>query len=72
MALEVSEMHAFNKKVLSAIPIENEMEADRKILEDILDGKITDQINNTVLKHLAKTDPYYQTILKKTNTLLKH
>ena len=65
LALEVSEMHGFNKKVLSAIPIESEMEAERKVLEDIIDGKITDQINNTVLKHLAKTDPYYQTVLKK-------
>ena len=27
LALEVSEMHGFNKKVLSAIPIENEMES---------------------------------------------
>lgn len=58
-------MHGFNKRVLSAIPIENEMESERKVLEEIIDGKITDQINNTVLKHLAKTDPYYQTILKK-------
>lgn len=41
------------------------MENDRKVLEDIIDGKLTDQINNTVLKHLAKTDPHYQTILKK-------
>lgn len=58
-------MHGFNKKVLSAIPIENGLEAERKVLEDIIDGKLTDQINKTVLHHLAKTDPHYQTILKK-------
>jgi len=36
LALEISEMHGFNKKVLSTIPIESELEAERKILEDII------------------------------------
>jgi hypothetical protein len=58
--LEVSEWHGFNKKVLSAIPIENGMEEERKVLEQLIDGTITDEINNTVVKYLRKTDPYYQ------------
>ena len=41
------------------------MQEQRKIIEGLIDGEITDQINNTVLKHLAKTDPHYQTTLKK-------
>lgn len=65
LAHEVSEWHGFNKKVLSAMPIENEMQEERKVIEGLIDGEITDQINNTVLKHLAKTDPHYQNILKK-------
>jgi len=31
----------------------------------IIDGQISDQINNTVLKLLAKTDPHYQSELMK-------
>ena len=58
-------MHGFNKKVLASIPTESEMEAERKVLETILEGKLLDDINNIVLKNLAKTDPYYQGILKK-------
>jgi hypothetical protein len=34
-------------------------------MEGLIDGEITDQIVNTVMKHLAKTDPYYQGLLKK-------
>lgn len=41
------------------------MEEERKIIEGLIDGHITDQINNSVLKHLGKTDPYYQGVLKK-------
>lgn len=47
------------------MPIENEMQEERKVIEGLIDGEITDQINNTVLKHLAKTDPHYQGLLKK-------
>lgn len=65
LALEVSEMHGFNKKVLASIPIEAEMENERKVLETILEGKLLDDVNGIVLKKLAKTDPHYQGILKK-------
>lgn len=41
------------------------MHEERKIIEGLIDGEITDQINNTVLKHLAKTDTHYQNLLKK-------
>jgi hypothetical protein len=41
------------------------MQEERKIIEGLMDGQVTDQINNTVVKHLAKTDPHYQAILKK-------
>lgn len=58
-------MQGFNKKVLSAIPIESEYEEDRKILAGLIEGNLCDEINNTVMKNLAKTDPYYQGILKK-------
>jgi hypothetical protein len=34
-------------------------------LEELIDGTITDEINLTVLKHLRKTDPYYQELLMK-------
>lgn len=47
------------------MPIESEMQEERKIMEGLIDGEITDQIVNTVMKHLAKTDPYYQGLLKK-------
>lgn len=60
MALEVSEWHGFNKKVLSAMPIESGFEEERKTIESIIDGHISDRINSTVLKLLAKTDPHYQ------------
>jgi hypothetical protein len=36
LALEVSEIHGFNKKVLASIPIEADYEAERKILADII------------------------------------
>lgn len=42
LALEVSEMHGFNKKVLSAIPIESEFEEDRKILTGLIEGNLCD------------------------------
>lgn len=52
-------------KVLSTMPIETEMEEERKVIEGLINGEIADQIVNNVLKHLAKTDPYYQGVLKK-------
>ena len=41
------------------------MEEERKVLETILEGKLLDDVNGIVLKKLAKTDPHYQSILKK-------
>lgn len=65
LALEVSEIHGFNKKVLASIPIEAEFEAERKILSDIIEGEFASNINNAVLKLHAKTDPHYLAALKK-------
>ena len=42
LALEVSEMHGFNKKVLSNIPIEAEFEERRSTLANIIEGKFAD------------------------------
>jgi hypothetical protein len=65
LALEVSEMHGFNKKVLSNIPIEAEFEERRSTLANIIEGKFADEIHNRVLKSLAKTDPHYLAMMKK-------
>lgn len=65
LALEVSEMHGFNKKVLASIPIENAYESERKILADIIEGNFADEIHNIFLKSYAKTDPHYLAVLKK-------
>ena len=38
LALEVSEINGFNKKVLDAIPVEPKLEVQRKALADIIRG----------------------------------
>jgi len=38
LALEVSEINGFNKKVLDAIPVEPKLEVQRKALADIISG----------------------------------
>lgn len=38
LALEISEIHGFNKKVLDAIPVEPEFEAQRKVLSEVISG----------------------------------
>jgi 26S proteasome regulatory subunit N2 len=65
LALEVSEIHGFNKRVLASIPIEAEYEAERKILADIIEGDFASNINNQVLKLHSRTDPHYLNSLKK-------
>lgn len=39
LALEVSEIHGFNKKVLDSIPVEPGFENDRKTLSTIISGE---------------------------------
>ena len=65
LALEVSEMHGFSRRVLEGIPIEEGFENDRKILSDIIEGEFTCRINSLVLQKQARTDPHYQGMLKK-------
>lgn len=65
LALEVSEINCFNKKVLDAIPVEPEFEAERKVLTDIISGEFANRINNLVLKTQSRTDPHYLGNLKK-------
>ena len=65
LALEVSEMHGFSRRVLEGIPIEVEWESDRKILSDIIEGEFTCKINSLVLQKQARTDPHYLAMLKK-------
>lgn len=45
--------------------MEPELEAERKVLADIISGEFTSQTNNLVLKEKGKTDPHYLSSLKK-------
>lgn len=65
LALEVSQINGFNKKVLEAIPVQPDWETQRKVLADIISGEFASRINNQVLKAQARTDPYYLAALKK-------
>lgn len=65
LALEVSEINGFNSKVLEAIPVEPGFENERKVLNNIISGEFTSEVNNLVLRLEGKTDPHYLASLKR-------
>ena len=65
LALEVSEMHGFSRRVLEGIPIEEGWEEERRMLGEIIEGEFTCRINSLVLQKQARTDPHYLAMLKK-------
>lgn len=42
------------------MPIESGFEEERKTIESLIDGQISDRINSTVFEVIIKTDPHYQ------------